>query len=154
MKSIILYCSKSGKTEVLAKRIQEALGSDILKIEPEKAYGSWVSSVIRVIREKSKGVAPAFKTEIPNLDQYGLVVIGYPIWANDIPAFLANFVEKCNIRGKTIIPFATSGGTGIERSLNTLKQMCPDSNITLEYKHVSKDNEKLEQWLQSIRSKA
>ena len=150
MKSMILYYSKSGKTETLAKEIQETLGSDILKVEPEKPYGTWVSSVLRVMREKAKTIYPAFGTEIPNLESYDVVLVGYPIWANDIPAFFAYFIKKCNLRGKKVIPFATSGGSDIERSVQTLKRICPDINFTHEYKHASKDKEKLDLWLQSI----
>ena len=150
MKSIILYYSKSGKTEELAKKIQETLGSDILKIEPEKPYGNWISSVFRVIREKSKTIYPAFKTEIPNLDSYDVVLAGFPIWANDPPAFFTYFVKKCNLQGKTLIPFATSGGSDIEHSVKTLKRISPESNVTLEYRYISSKEDELKQWLQSI----
>ena len=150
MKSMIFYYSKSGKTESLAMKVKEVLGSDILKVEPEKPYGNWVSSVFRVIREKSKTIYPAFCTEIPNLDQYDTVLIGYPIWAGDIPSFFAYFVKKCNLRGKTVIPFATSGGSGIEPSIKTLKRICPESNVTLQYRYIQAKSDELEQWLKSV----
>ena len=150
MKSMIFYYSKSGKTENLAKKIQETLGSDILKVEPEKPYGSWISSVLRVTGEKFKTVYPAYRTEIPNLDQYDVVLIGYPIWAGDIPAFFAYFVKKCNLQGKTVIPFATSGGSGIEPSVKTIKRICPESNVMLQYRYIPAKNDEFEQWLQSL----
>ena len=150
MKSMILYYSKSGKTEELARKIQQALGSDIIKVEPEKPYGNWISSVARVIREKSKTIYPAFRTEIPNLDPYNAVFVGFPIWANDPPAFFTYFLKKCDLRGKTLIPFATSGGSSIEHSVKTLKRICPDSNVILEYRYVSTNNDELEQWMRSI----
>ena len=150
MKSIILYCSKTGKTEELANKIKETLGSDILKVEPEKPYGNWISSVFRVIREKSKTIYPAFKGEIPNLNSYDVVLAGFPIWANDPPAFFTYFIKKCDLRGKTLIPFATSGGSDIEHSVKTLKRICPDSNVTLEYRYISSKNDELELWLKSI----
>ena len=150
MKSIILYYSRAGKAEKLAKKLQKALGSEILKVEPEKAYGNYVSSIIRVIRENSKGIAPAFNTEIPNLDSYDVVVIGYPIWASDIPAFFAAFLQKCNLSKKIVVPFATFGGTKIDNSLKTLKQVCPESNIALPYNYGIFNKDNFEKWVESI----
>ena len=152
MKSMILFYSNSGKTEKLAKEIQNALGSDILKVEPEKPYGKGLSAILRMIMERVRGTIPAIRTEVPNLSSYDVVLVGFPVWANDVPALLTHFVKKCNLTGKTLIPFATSGGSGIEKSVNTLKRINPDSKITLEHLYASSTGEGFEQWLQSIRS--
>jgi flavodoxin len=151
MKSIILYYSRAGSTEKLAKKIQAVLSSDILKVEAEKAYGNFLSSVIRVLKERKKDIPPNSKTEIPNLDSYDTILVGYPIWAGDIPAFFAGFVGKCNLRGKKLIPFATSGGSGIEKSIETLKRVCPESNIVHAFDYAKSKKGSFFNWMQAIR---
>jgi flavodoxin len=150
MKSIILYYSRSGKTEKLAKKIAAALGSDILKVEVEKPYGNFFSTIIRAIREKSKGIIAAVSTQVPALDSYDTVLIGYPVWASDIPSFFSDFVQKCSLKGKRVIPFATNGGTNIESTMETLKKICPDGVVhPFNYGTSKKDN--FDQWIEAVR---
>ncbi|MDR0313627.1 MAG: hypothetical protein LBI14_08510 [Treponema sp.] len=150
MKSIILYYSRSGITEKLAKKAQAALGSDILKVEAEKAYGNFLSSVFRILKERKKGITPNSKTEIPNLDSYDNILVGYPVWAGDIPAVFAGFLGKCNLRGKKVIPFATFGGTSIEQTINTLKRVCPESNIVHQFNYGNSKKDNFDNWIQAI----
>jgi flavodoxin len=145
-----MYYSRSGKTEKIAKNIQNALHCDAIKVEPEKAYGNYISSISRVIKEKSKSITPAIKTRIPFLDPYNVIIIGYPVWAHDIPSFFANFVQGCNLRGKTVVPFATSSMTAIEYTMKTLKRVCPESNIILPFSHSHLKKTNFDKWIQAI----
>lgn len=89
MKAIILYCSRTGNTENLVHRICRTIPADTLKVEPREPYGSYISSVLRVRKERKNNIIPEALTPAPDLAGYDLVFVGFPIWFNDIPAFSA-----------------------------------------------------------------
>ena len=129
MKPIIIYYSRSGNTEKLALQAQKDLNCEAVKIIPEEAYGSYISACLRVTKEKKAVVAPAFVTPIPELGKYDVILLGYPIWAQDIPRFVAVFIGRCDLTGKTVIPFATYGMSGINWTMKHLKQVCVGAEI-------------------------
>ena len=151
MKAIILYYSKSGTTEKLARRIQGDIHSDILKIEPEEPYGNYVSSLIRVNKERKNKTPVHSVTKIPDLSSYDTVFIGYPIWYMDVPAFVADFISRCSLEGKTVIPFATCGLANISKTLNTLKRVCPKSKIAHPFHYGIAKKDDYEGWIRAIR---
>jgi flavodoxin len=151
MKSIILYYSKSGKTEKLAKKAAAALGSDILKVELVKPYGNMIFAIFRYIKERKKGIIPTVKTQIPALDSYDTVLIGYPVWGSDVPHFLADFVKKCSLKGKKVIPFATSGSTDIDCTLKTLKEICPESEVVHPFLQGHSKKDDFDKWIEAVR---
>lgn len=148
MKAIVLYYSKSGNTEKLAERICKDLDCEKLRIEPEKEYGNYFSAVVRVAKEKRKQITPAFVTEIPDLMAYDVVLIGYPVWYQDMPAFVAEFVRQCDLSCKTVIPFATFGTTGVKWTLKTIMSICEGADVKypFDYGVIKKDN--YDQWLE------
>ena len=114
MNAIIIYYSRSGNTEKIAKQLQADLGNiPAIKIEPEEAYGNYIMSCLRVMKENREKVTPAFITPIPDLSAYDTVFIGFPIWAQDVPVFVQDFIRQCDSTNKSIIPFATYGMSGI-----------------------------------------
>lgn len=129
MKPLILYYSRSGNTEKIALQAQEALKCESIKIVPEEAYGNYIASCLRVSKEKKAAVPPAFITPLPNLHDYDVILLGYPIWAQDIPRFVADFISRCDLKGKIIIPFATYGMSGISWTMKHLKQLCDGAEI-------------------------
>jgi len=152
MKAIILYYSKTGTTEKLAHKIQGDIHCDILKIEPEDPYGNYVSSLIRVNKER-KNKAPVHSvTKIPDISSYDTVLIGYPIWYMDLPAFVADFISQCKLEGKTVIPFATCGMANVDKTLNTLKKVCPQSKIAYPFNYGIAKKDNYEKWINEIRS--
>ncbi len=151
MKAIILYYSKSGTTEKLARRIREDISCDMLKIEPEEPYGSYVSSLLRVNQERKKQTPVHAVTEIPELSAYDTVFIGYPIWYMDVPAFVADFISRCNLEGKTVIPFATCGLANISATLDTLRRVCPKSEIVHPFNWGIAKKDRYEEWIRAVR---
>jgi len=110
-----------------------------------------VSSLIRVNKERKNNVPVRSVTPIPDLSAYDTVFIGYPIWYMDVPAFVADFIGRCNLAGKTVIPFVTCGLANVNMTLDTLKRVCPESEIAhpLNWGIAKKDN--YEEWLRGIR---
>ena len=117
-KILVAYFSASGTTARLAKNIAETLGGDLFAIDPAEPYTSadlnWTNSRSRSsveMNDKSSRVAVAGKVE--NMADYDTIVIGYPIWWGVAPHIINSFLESYDLTGKTVIPFATSGGSGI-----------------------------------------
>jgi len=151
MKSIIIYYSRSGNTEKLANRVKEDLQCDILKIEPAEAYGNYVASCIRVMGEHRRKEKAKFITEIPDLGTCDVILLGYPIWASDMPAFVSEFISQCNLSGKRIIPFATFGGTNISKSVKTLEGVCGGAELLLPFNYGMFKKDDYNNWITAIK---
>lgn len=151
MKAIVIYCSKSGKTEALAKQIQEDVEGDILKIEPAKEYGSFIAACLRAGKERKKRVIVDVKNEIPDLSSYDTVFLGYPIWMSTMPGFFRDFIKKCDFTGKTLFPFCTSKSTSVLSSINDVKESCRACNIKegLAFRYA-KDDTKYKEWIAKV----
>lgn len=125
-KTLVAYFSASGTTAHLAKNIADTLSADLFAIEPVEPYSSadlnWNNSRSRSsveMSDKSSRVAIACKVE--NMADYDTIVIGYPIWWGVAPHIINSFLESYDLNGKTVIPFATSGGSGIGNPETYLK---------------------------------
>jgi flavorubredoxin len=123
----------------------------MLKIEPEEKYGNYVSALFRVIKETSKKIAPKFVTAIPDLSSYDVVLIGFPTWAQDMPVFVAEFLNKCDLKGKNVFPFATFGVGGIDWNKKTLERVCKDALIKAPFNYGLKEKDDYEEWIASIK---
>lgn len=132
-KILIAYFSASGVTEAVAKVIGEATNSDLFEIEPEQLYTNadlnWHDKNSRSsIEMKNPSVLPAVAKKVNNLEDYDTVFIGFPVWWYIAPTIINTFIEENDLTGKTVIPFATSGGSGIENCEDTLKKQYPELN--------------------------
>lgn len=151
MKSIIIYYSRSGNTEKIAKQIQSDINCDILKIEPEEEYGNYISSCLRVTKEKRNPVPPAFITEVPDLKDYDCIFIGYPIWAQDLPQFVSEFITQCDLKNKTVIPFATYGMSNINWTMKHLKEVCKGATIKYPFDSGVFKKGNYEKWIKEVK---
>ncbi len=124
-KIAVIYFSATGTTKVVAEKIANVTNSDIIEIMPKDKYTSsdlnYDNNDSRANKEQNSSSA---RPEIANnidVDKYDVIYLGYPIWWGDIPKIILTFLDTNNLDGKTIIPFCTSGSTGISQSLNTLE---------------------------------
>lgn len=152
MKAIIIYYSRSGNTEKLAKRIQNDLDCDILKIEPEEAYGNYIASCARATKEKYAPAPPKFITEIPDLREYDVVLLGFPIWVQNLPRFVSDFISKCDLAGKKLIPFATFGMTGLNWTAKTLDRVCIGAERVLPFDYGIFKKDDYDTWLGNVKA--
>ena len=132
-KVLTAYFSASGVTAAAARRLAEAAGADIFEIKPEIAYTSadldWTNKRSRSTVEMNDASSrPAIAALPENLADYDTVFIGFPIWWYTAPRLIDTFIESCDLSGKTVIPFATSGGSGMGRTVSELKKLCPGAN--------------------------
>ncbi len=151
MNAIIIYYSRSGNTEKIAKQLQSDLGNiPSIKIEPEEAYGNYIMSCLRVADESRKNVVLKFITPIPDLKEYDTIFVGFPIWMQDVPVFVQEFIRQCDTGGKTIIPFATYGMSGISWTQKTLNSLFDKSQIKLPFDSGSFKKGNYNKWLNEI----
>lgn len=133
-KVLVAYFSATGTTERVARKIAEATGGQLCEIVPEKEYTSadlnWHDDRSRSSVEMSDpNSRPAIGEVSVDVAVYDIIFIGYPIWWDQAPRIVNTFIESHNWEGKTIIPFATSGGSGISNSVDVLRNTYPKLNI-------------------------
>lgn len=132
-KVLVAYFSATGTTEIVAKQIAEYTGGDLVKIESVQAYTNadldWNNPKSRSsVEMNDSAVRPSIKPAGISVDDYDVVFLGYPIWWDLAPRVVNTFIESLDLEGKTIVPFATSGGSGINNSVRKLKATYPSLN--------------------------
>ena len=128
---LVVYFSATGTTAKAARTIAEATGGTLYEIVPQLTYTAddldWNDSQSRSSAEMNNPqVRPELKDTKLDVAAYDMIFIGYPIWWNQAPRIINTFIESHNLKGKTLVPFATSGGSGISNSVNELKNAYPD----------------------------
>ncbi len=125
--TLVVYFSATGTTKRVAEKIANVTGADMYEIVPAEPYSSddldWNDDNSRTTTEMNdKDARPEIGSRDVSLDGYSRIFIGYPIWWGDAPRIVSTFVEKYSFEGKTVIPFCTSGGSGIGKSGDNLKE--------------------------------
>ena len=129
---LVAYFSATGSTRGVAEHIADIVGADLFEIAPEKPYTGadldYRDASSRASREQDDPAArPAIHGEVEDMGQYGVVFLGYPIWHGQAPKIISTFLEGCDLSGKTVIPFCTSGGSGIDGSEGALNALAPQA---------------------------
>ena len=127
------YFSATGNTEKAAQQVASIVSGDLHKIQPEKSYTSadlnWRDKSSRSSVEMDDPTSrPAIIDDLKNLAEYDTVYLGFPIWWNQAPRLINTFLEKYDLSGKTVIPFATSGSSSISNAESELRKAYPDVN--------------------------
>lgn len=129
-KILIAYFSWSGNTKAVAEAIHARTGGDIYQIVPETPYSQAYSVTVDKAKEEQQANArPALKNTPPEIDQYDLIFIGYPNWWGSMPMPVATFLESCTWQGKTVVPFFTHGGGGIQNCDRDLRKLTAGANV-------------------------
>ncbi|MGM9653229.1 MAG: flavodoxin, partial [Eubacteriales bacterium] len=127
---LVAYFSASGVTKAAAERVAKAIGADLFEIKPKTPYTradlDWTDTKSRsTIETYNPDCRPEIADTFANMDDYSTVFLGFPIWWYVAPKIINTFVESYDFSGKTIIPFATSGGSGMGKTVKVLKSLCP-----------------------------
>ena len=133
-KSLVAYFSASGKTRKVAKRLAEAVGADIYEIVPETPYTKkdldWMDKSSRSsVEMKDLNSRPAIKGDLPKVQDYDVIYVGFPIWWYREPSIIDTFMEAYDFSGKTIVPFATSGGSGLGEAPRNMQALAKGANV-------------------------
>lgn len=159
MRKLVAYFSVSGTTAKVAEALSEAIGADLYAIEPEipytKADLDWTDKNARsTIEMNDPSSRPAIAGKRDNMDDYDTVFVGFPIWWYTAPTVINTFLESYDLANKTIIPFATSGGSGMGRTNEKLLPSCKGAKL-LEGKvlKASVSGAELVKWVEGLESK-
>ena len=137
-KRLVAYFSASGVTAKVAENLADAIGADIFEIQPEVPYTkadlNWMDKKARTTIEMSDPTSrPAIAAKRDNIDEYDTIFVGFPIWWYVAPTIVNTFLESYNLKGKTIIPFATSGGSGMGKTLSLIHISEPTRRTPISY---------------------
>ena len=120
MKTLVAYFSATGTTEYPANIIAELLKSDIFEIVPAELYTAddlnWNNQKSRSSVEMKEGIRPALDHNPISIAEYDLIFLGFPIWWGREPSVVDTFLDAYDFTGKNVIPFCTSGGSGIGKT--------------------------------------
>ena len=132
-KVLVTYFSASGVTRGVAQNIADSIGADLFEIRAKQPYTeqdiNWHDKNSRSsIEMNDKSSRPEIEVTVSKLDEYETILIGFPVWWYTAPTIINTFIESLDLSGKTLIPFCTSGGTGISGCERDLRNEYPEYN--------------------------
>ncbi|MBR0461898.1 MAG: NAD(P)H-dependent oxidoreductase [Erysipelotrichaceae bacterium] len=155
-KVLVTYFSTSGVTKKVAERLAEAVSGDLFEIVPEQPYTkadlNWMDKKSRSTLEMNdRSSRPAIAAKVEDMETYDTVFVGFPVWWYREPSIIDTFMESYDFKGKKVIPFATSGGSGLGETKENLKTLAPDADV-LEGRRFSArvKAEELKAWAESL----
>lgn len=157
-KILVAFFSVSGTTAKVSNKLASVLNADLHEILPKKPYSKedldWTNNNSRstIEMKKDKSIRPEISNEVENMNQYDVIYLGFPIWWYVAPTIINTFLEKYDLKGKKIIPFATSGGSGMGNTNEELQPSCVGAQL-LEGKRFSEDvsETELKDWVNSLK---
>lgn len=133
-KVLVAYFSATGTTEKLASKLAKVTNADLFKITPEQPYTAddlnWMDKQSRSsVEMNDKNCRPAISSKIEDISKYDVIFVGFPVWWYREPSIIDTFMESYDFTGKTVIPFATSGGSPIGDSGKNMQQLAPKAKV-------------------------
>lgn len=153
--TVVIDGETLGNTQYMAYVIQETVGADIFRIEPETPYPTDHDKLVDLAKEEQNDNArPKIKDTIENFDTYENIFVGYPNWWSDMPMILYSFFDEYDFSGKTIIPFNTHGGSGFSGTISTIKELEPNAKV-IDGKSISRNDiqdaeQEIVDWVKSL----
>ncbi len=155
MKKLVAYFSASGVTKAVAERLAGAIGADLFEIKPAVPYTdadlNWHNKNSRSSVEMADpNSRPEIAEKLDNMADYDTVFVGFPIWWYVAPTIIDTFLESYDFSGKTLVPFTTSGGSGMGKTVDVLRKVCPNA-VWKDGKRLNGINDKkLADWANNI----
>lgn len=156
-KALVVYFSCTGNTEEAALSIADQTGADVYEIVPEQPYTEadldYQNEACRANQEmRDPSARPAMTGGVDGLENYEVLYLGYPIWWGTMPKILHTFLDRYDLSGKTVLPFCTSGGSGMTTSVTELQEAEPEADIREGLRISSSSDEsrsaEIVQWLE------
>ncbi len=155
-KKLVAYFSACGTTKKVAEKIARITGAELFEICPRVPYTQadldWRDAQSRsTIEMKDEKSRPEIAKTCAQMDEYKTVYVGFPIWWYVAPTIINTFLESYDLTGKTVIPFATSGGSGMGRTNEKLAPSCPGARL-LEGRvlHAQDSEETIAAWISKL----
>ena len=151
-KKLVVYFSCTGNTKAVAEKIAELCDADLYEITAAQPYTAedlnYNNNNCRANREMNdENARPAIGSQTIELSGYDTVFIGYPIWWGTMPRIINTFLDTYDLSGKTVMPFCTSGGSGVSRSVSDIKKVEPKADVRDGLRISGANDRDLEKWL-------
>lgn len=133
-KALVAYFSASGITTGVAKKLAHAVQADLYEIKPLSPYTSadlnWMDKASRSSLEmKDPAIRPAVVPNLPDIQKYDIIFVGFPVWWYREPSIIDTFLESCDFNGRLVIPFATSHGSPIGDAGKNMQKLIPHATV-------------------------
>lgn len=129
-KALVVYYSRSGNTEAVARMIGNETGADLFRVTTVKPYPEEDRATTEQARaERDSNARPAINGRVEALAAYDVIYIGVPNWWSTMPMPMFTFLEQHDLSGKTVVPFVTHGGGGVANCVSDLKKAVPNANV-------------------------
>lgn len=153
---LVAYFSAQGHTKDVAEKIANVTGGDIFEIEPVDIYteedlDGWNESARGTRESKDRSTRPEIANRVDNFERYDTIYLGFPIWWFTAPTIVNTFLESYDTEGKTIIPFATSGGSSYGDTEKDLRVSAPKAVFKPGKVLNGMDEQQIRQWIKSLK---
>ena len=133
-KTLVAYFSASGVTAKAAKNLAAAADADLFEIVPAQPYTradlNWMDKKSRsTVEMNDRGCRPVIASKVADMAQYDRVFVGFPVWWYREPSIIDTFLEQYDFTGKTLIPFCTSGGSGLGETAENYRRLAPGAKV-------------------------
>ena len=150
-KVLVVYFSATGTTKSAAKKLKKATGGRLYQIKAADPYTSadidYSRENCRAVTEQRDGtVRPEIKGKVKNIRKHDVIFVGYPIWGGKAPMIIQTFLESYNLKGKKIVPFCTSGGSGISGSMKGIKASAKGAKVVKGKDLTDLSGKSIEKW--------
>lgn len=159
-RNLVAYFSVSGVTKKVAKQLAEAANCDLYEIRPEIPYTdddlNWMDKKARsTVEMNDKAFRPATADKDANIADYDLIFVGFPIWWYVAPTIINTFLESYDFSGKTVVLFATSGGSGFGKTVEGLRGSVDEMTVIQEGGLLNgrETRDELKKWIQNLEKK-
>ena len=155
MQALVAYFSASGVTKAVAERLAWGINAQMYEIAPETPYSdadlNWMDKESRSTLEmKDLSARPALRDHDAPVGDYDIIFIGFPIWWYREPSIIDSFLEAYDFTGKTIIPFATSGGSGLGKAPNRIAELSKANLLPGKLLTPKASERELKDWVRSL----
>ena len=155
-KTLVAFFSASGVTKKVAVNLAEAAGADLFEKVPTEIYTkadlNWMDKKSRSsVEMNDRSSRPAIASKVEDMSVYDTVYVGFPVWWYREPSIIDTFMESYDFAGKKVIPFATSGGSGLGDSYKNMQALAPNANVIDGKKFSPKASvDELKAWVNSL----
>lgn len=155
-KVLVVYFSATGNTKSAAQKIKKATGGTLYQIKAADPYTkedlNYDNDDCRAnVEQKDGTVRPEIKGKVKNIRKYDLIYVGYPIWWSKEPMIIRTFLESYNLKGKKIVPFCTSGGSGISGSMKGIKAAAKGAKVQKGKDLTDMSYKSVKNWVKKIK---
>lgn len=133
-KNLVAYFSASGVTKGVAEKLAKAAGAELFEIVPEQPYTgedlNWNNKQSRSsVEMNDRSCRPGISTTVSDMGQYDCIFLGFPVWWYREPSIIDTFLEAYDFSGKTIVPFCTSGGSGLGETVGNMRSLAKEAGV-------------------------